>query len=74
MVESWNITIPALTKKEERKAYVYLPVDYDEDERYPVMYMFDGHNLLTTKKRPTVKAGGLRITSTIRVRRLSSPL
>lgn len=45
MVESWNITIPSLTKRKERKAYVYLPVDYDENGGYPVMYMFDGHNL-----------------------------
>ena len=45
MVESWNITIPSLTKMKERKAYVYLPVDYDENGGYPVMYMFDGHNL-----------------------------
>ena len=45
MVECWNITIPSLTKRKERKAYVYLPVDYDENDGYPVMYMFDGHNL-----------------------------
>lgn len=59
MVESWNITIPSLTKKEERKAYVYLPVDYDEDERYPVMYMFDGHNLFDDEEATYGKSWGL---------------
>lgn len=59
MVESWNITIPALTKKKERKAYVYLPVDYDEGERYPVMYMFDGHNLFDDSEATYGKSWGL---------------
>lgn len=45
MVESWNITVPALTGKRERRAYVYLPVDFNAERRYPVVYMFDGHNL-----------------------------
>lgn len=47
MVEKWNITIPELTGDEPRSAYVYLPEYYDDnpDERYPVLYMFDGHNV-----------------------------
>ncbi len=29
-----------------RKLHIYLPNEYDQtNERYPVMYMFDGHNL-----------------------------
>ena len=59
MVESWNITIPSLTKKKERKAYVYLPVDYDEDGEYPVMYMFDGHNLFDDNEATYGKSWGL---------------
>lgn len=32
--------------KEDRTIHMYLPNDYyDSDERYPVVYMFDGHNL-----------------------------
>ena len=32
--------------QEDRKLHIYLPDDYYfTDERYPVMYMFDGHNL-----------------------------
>ena len=37
MVESWQITIPTLDKKKVRKAYVYLPVEYKDGGRYPVM-------------------------------------
>ena len=30
----------------ERMLHIYLPDDYEESEaRYPVMYMYDGHNL-----------------------------
>ena len=29
-----------------RPLHIYLPDDYDQSqERYPVMYFFDGHNL-----------------------------
>ena len=47
MVEKWDITIPELTGSETRRAYLYLPDYYDNtpDERYPVLYMFDGHNV-----------------------------
>ena len=47
MVKKWDVTIPALSGKKTRKAYIYLPDYYDEDEyrRYPVLYMFDGHNV-----------------------------
>ena len=47
MIETWNITIPELTEDTERRAYVYLPdaLENDPDGRYPVLYMFDGHNV-----------------------------
>ena len=47
MIESWNITLPELTGNEPRRAYVYLPDAWEEDhdQRYPVLYMFDGHNV-----------------------------
>ena len=47
MVEKWDVTIPALSGKMSRKVYVYLPEQYERDElaRYPVLYMFDGHNV-----------------------------
>ena len=48
MVKTWNISFPALERKERRRrAYVYLPVMYKAQprRRFPVLYMFDGHNV-----------------------------
>lgn len=47
MVQVWNVTIPKLSGERPRRAYLYLPDTYDEqpEKRYPVMYMFDGHNV-----------------------------
>lgn len=47
MVMKWDVTIPGLSGTRPRTAYIYLPESYEEDElrRYPVLYMFDGHNV-----------------------------
>ena len=47
MVIEWDVTLPALTGKRTRKAYIYLPDCYEQDDvrRYPVLYMFDGQNV-----------------------------
>ena len=46
MVKKWELTIPRLTGPAKRRAYIYLPESYKKgDTRYPVMYMFDGHNV-----------------------------
>ena len=47
MVHKFDIAIPPLTGEKTRKGYVYLPdYYYDEPNRhFPVMYMFDGHNV-----------------------------
>ena len=47
MVKKWNVTIPRLTGREKRRAYIYLPNSYryHTERRYPVLYMFDGHNV-----------------------------
>ncbi len=47
MIEQFTVTLPRLTGEEERRAYVYLPQAALEDEeaRFPVLYMFDGHNV-----------------------------
>ena len=61
MVKEWDITIPSLTGGRTRRAYVYLPVGYGEEEgrRYPVMYMFDGHNLFFDEEATFGKSWGL---------------
>ena len=47
MVIEWDVTLPPLTGKRTRKAYIYLPDCYYQDDirRYPVLYMFDGQNV-----------------------------
>ena len=47
MVHKWDLTIPQLTGEKNRKGYIYLPDSYEADStrHYPVMYMFDGHNV-----------------------------
>ena len=41
-----------------RQLHIYLPESYSQgQEQYPVMYFFDGHNLLVTKTPPSARAG-----------------
>lgn len=61
MVVRSKVKLPALTGEKERTAYVYLPVGYDEcgETRYPVLYMFDGHNLFTDEEATFGKCWGM---------------
>ena len=46
MVYTWKVKIPALSGNVQRLVYIYLPEDWKKSgKRYPVMYMFDGHNV-----------------------------
>ncbi|MCD8082043.1 MAG: alpha/beta hydrolase [Clostridiales bacterium] len=62
MVKKWTVTIPQLTGTEPRRAYIYLPESYDFDtERwYPVLYMFDGHNVFFDWDATYGKSWGLK--------------
>lgn len=62
MVLTWNITIPELTGREKRKAYVWLPEAYDEEPEvsYPVLYMFDGHNVFFDSHATYGKSWGMK--------------
>ena len=62
MVEVWNITIPELTGEETRRAYIYLPdsFEFNPDERYPVLYMFDGHNVFFDSDATYGKSWGMK--------------
>ena len=59
MVHKWKVTIPELTGSEERNAYIYLPESYNyaQNKRYPVLYMFDGHNVFLIQTPLTGNAG-----------------
>lgn len=60
MIEKWTTPIPKLSGREGRTVYVYVPDEAQEnpEARYPVLYMFDGHNVSLIPTRPTGSAGG----------------
>lgn len=62
MVEKWDITIPELTGDSVRSAYLYLPesYQYEHAKRYPVLYMFDGHNVFFDSDATYGKCWGLK--------------
>ena len=61
MVKKWNVTIPKLSGDKPRRAYVCLPEGYEKDteKRYPVMYMFDGHNVFFDEDATYGKSWGM---------------
>ena len=61
MIDVWNLTIPELTGDESRRAYAYVPDSWEEDHdlRYPVLYMFDGHNVFFDEDATYGKSWGL---------------
>lgn len=62
MVIKWKATFPAPEGPDERNVYVYLPDYYDHDggRRYPVLYMFDGHNVFFDTDATYGKCWGLK--------------
>ena len=56
-----NITIPQLSGDVKRRAYVYLPNEFKDDptQRYPVLYMFDGHNVFFDSHATYGKSWGM---------------
>ena len=62
MVIKWKVTLPELTGREERTAYLYLPESYhyEPDKRYPVLYMFDGHNVFFDSDATFGKCWGMK--------------
>ena len=61
MVKKWNVVIPKLSGDKPRRAYIYIPDSYDRepDRRYPVMYMFDGHNVFFDEDATYGKSWGM---------------
>lgn len=59
MVHKFNVFITPFQLN--RTIHLYLPDDYDyTDERYPVMYMYDGHNLFYDEDATYGKSWGLK--------------
>ena len=62
MVKRWNVMFPALNGPEERTASIYLPesYSYEPERRYPVLYMFDGHNVFFDSDATYGKCWGMK--------------
>ena len=62
MVKRWKVQFPAPSGMEERTAYIYLPDSYERDreKRYPVLYMFDGHNVFFDSDATYGKCWGMK--------------
>ena len=61
MIFTRNITIPPLSGKEKRRAYIYVPDAYrtNPEARFPVLYMFDGHNVFFDSHATYGKSWGM---------------
>ena len=62
MIDQWLVTIPELTgKKHQRRVYAYVPnlASSDPQARFPVLYMFDGHNVFFDEDATYGKSWGL---------------
>lgn len=62
MIKKWKLTYPAYTGNEPRNAYVYIPAEAKRhpERRYPVLYMFDGHNVFYDKDATYGKSWGMK--------------
>ncbi len=61
MIRIKKIQIPALPTKQPRRLYVYVPHDYaGSEKRYPVLYMFDGHNVFYDSHATYGKSWGMK--------------
>ena len=61
MIETFSLPIEALTGDAPRKIYVYLPeaAEADPEARFPVLYMFDGHNIFFDEEATYGKSWGI---------------
>lgn len=59
MIIKENIKIESLSGSKERRLYIYLPKEFDHHNRYPVMYMFDGHNVFYDEDATYGKSWGI---------------
>lgn len=61
MIYIRKVTIPYLTGNAKRRAYIYVPDEAKTnfDIRYPVLYMFDGHNVFFDNHATYGKSWGM---------------
>ena len=61
MIERWKTPVRPITGREPRTVYVYLPeaAQSAPDARFPVLYMFDGHNVFFDEDATYGKSWGM---------------
>lgn len=62
MIEKRKMALPKLTGRQLRTVYVYVPdmAAGDPDARFPVLYMFDGHNVFFDEDATYGKSWGMK--------------
>ena len=61
MIKVEKIQIPTLPTRKPRRLYIYTPKGYEgSEERYPVLYMFDGHNVFYDSHATYGKSWGMK--------------
>lgn len=62
MLLKWDIEFPGAGEYSARRAYINLPDNYEEepDTCYPVLYMFDGHNIFLDSDATYGKSWGMK--------------
>ena len=62
MVKKWKVFFPTPGGKDARRVYLYLPESYGKQRRrrYPVLYMFDGHNVFFDEDATYGKSWGMK--------------
>ncbi len=59
MIETFDLPVPLGRSSEPRKTYVYIPDYAEEGDRFPVLYMFDGHNVFFDSDATYGKSWGM---------------
>lgn len=62
MIDKWEVTLPKLSGDTPRYAYVYVPdaAKAHPGARFPVLYMFDGHNVFFDADATYGKSWGMK--------------
>jgi len=63
MIDQFLVTIPSVSgRRRKRRVYVYVPDSFEDepDRRYPVLYMFDGHNVFFDEDATYGKSWGMK--------------
>ncbi|MBQ7850269.1 MAG: alpha/beta hydrolase [Clostridia bacterium] len=62
MIEKFKAALPRALSRKPRTVYVYVPDEFEDepDARYPVLYMFDGHNVFFDEDATYGKCWGMK--------------